>query len=51
MHNWNAGKEAGTAETIFNKMDEVLQTNGVFWSNCVGTCVDNTSKYGNKKLN
>ena len=39
----NVGKAAGTAETIFNKMDEVLQANEIPWSNCVGTCVDNTS--------
>ena len=24
-------------------MDSVLQTNGISWSNCVGTSVDNTS--------
>ena len=37
------GKEAGTTETIFNKMDTVLQGNGISWNNCVGTCVDNAS--------
>ena len=24
-------------------MDEILQANGIAWSNCVGACVDNTS--------
>jgi hypothetical protein len=37
------GVNAGAAETIFNKIDNVLTTNGIDWSNCVGAGVDNTS--------
>ena len=34
---------ASTAEAIFNKMDEVINNNGISWHNCVGMSVDNTS--------
>lgn len=37
------GKAAASAESIFSKMDEALQSNGVSWQNCVGVGVDNTS--------
>lgn len=37
------GENAATAETIFNKMDEVFQSLEVSWDNCVGVSVDNTS--------
>ena len=39
----NPGRQAGTAESIFTRMDEVLQSNAVPWDNCVGVSVDNTS--------
>ena len=38
-----SGKDAGTAETIFNKMEEVLVKHSIPWSNCVSLSVDNTS--------
>ena len=39
------GLQAGTAETIFIKMNEVFETNymHVPWTNCFGVRVDNTS--------
>ena len=40
---YTAGIEYATAESIFQKMNEVLQTNEVPWINCVGVSVDNTS--------
>jgi len=38
-----AGREAATAETIFNKMDAVLTKLGVPWKNRISLSVDNTS--------
>ena len=35
--------DCGTATTIFNKIDLVLSTHSIPWSNCVGFGVDNTS--------
>ena len=40
---YTAGMESATAESIFQKMNEVFQTNEVSWLNCVGVSVDNTS--------
>ena len=37
------GVDAATAETIFSKMNEVLESHDIPWSNCVGVGVDNTS--------
>lgn len=37
------GPRCGTAEAIFAKMNEVLQSNHISWTNCVGVSVDNTS--------
>ena len=37
------GRDCGTATTIFNKIDLVLSTHSIPWSNCVGFGVDNTS--------
>ena len=37
------GTESATAASIFEKMDVILQENGISWSNCVGVSVDNTS--------
>lgn len=37
------GQQSGTAESIFNKMDEMLQISEILWANCVGAGVDNTS--------
>ena len=37
------GREAATAEVIFNKMDSVLVKHGIPWKNCVSLSVDNTS--------
>ena len=34
---------SSTAEGIFAKMQEVLSTHGISWSNCAGIGVDNTS--------
>jgi len=36
IHSGYVGKDAGRAETIFSKMDQVLQENKIPWSNCVG---------------
>ena len=38
-----SGRESGTAESIFNKMDETLQISEIPWANCVDAGVDNTS--------
>ena len=38
-----SGVAAATAETIWNKMDQVLSSCDVPWINCVGVGVDNTS--------
>lgn len=38
-----SGWECGTAETIFNKIDDVLTKLSIPWSFCVGFGVDNTS--------
>ena len=38
-----AGPHSGTAESIFTKMNSVLQSNHIPWANCVGVGVDNTS--------
>jgi len=38
------GKHAGTAETVFSKMEEVLQEKfEIPWENCVALSVDNTN--------
>ena len=37
------GVDSGTAQSIFSKMDEVITTNGISWSHCIGVGVDNTS--------
>ena len=37
------GQESGTAESIFNRMDEMLQISEIPWANCVGAGVDITS--------
>ena len=37
------GQQSATAESIFTKMDDVLQSNQIPWTNCVGAGVDNTS--------
>ena len=38
-----SGRDCGTAETIFNKIDGVLSQLSIPWSLCVGFGVDNTS--------
>lgn len=38
-----SGQHAGTAESIFNKMDQVLSLHHIPWDYCVGLGVDNTS--------
>lgn len=38
-----AGLQAATADAIFGKMNEALLTRSIFWNNCVGVGVDNTS--------
>jgi len=38
-----SGRDCGTAETIFNKIDSVLSQLSIPWSLCVGFGVDNTS--------
>ena len=43
MHAIYPGPQCGTAQSIFAKMDYVLQSNQIPWANCVGTGVDNTS--------
>ena len=35
--------QSATAAAIFDKMNDVLQTNQISWTNCVGASVDNTS--------
>ena len=40
---FTSGKEAGTAEEIFSKMDLVLMRHEIPWKNCVSLSVDNTS--------
>ena len=37
------GRDSATAESIFAKMDSVLQEHNIPWGNCVGVSVDNTS--------
>ena len=37
------GKNAGTEETIFSKVDEVLSSHKVPWKNCFGVAMDNAS--------
>ena len=39
----NLGPQCGTAESIFSKMNEVMETHHIPWTNCVGIGVDNTS--------
>ena len=43
LHLFHSGPQAGTAATIFAKMDEVLQSNAIPWAKCVGISVDNNS--------
>ena len=43
LHLFHSGPQAGTAATIFAKMDEVLQSNAIPWAKYVGISVDNTS--------
>ena len=38
-----SGKDAATAQAIFDKMCTVLSLHGIPWENCVGVGVDNTS--------
>ena len=37
------GTNAGTAAAIFEKMDEILHSHEIPWSNCIAASVDNTS--------
>ena len=37
------GRECGTASSIFDKVNSVINQHGIPWSNCVGFGVDNTS--------
>ena len=37
------GVDAATAEAIFSKMNEVLESHNIPWNNCVGVGVDNAS--------
>lgn len=37
------GKEAASAEVIFDKINNVLQIHNIPWVNCIGVGVDNTS--------
>ena len=37
------GPNAGTAASIFEKMDEIFQSDEIPWSNCTAASVDNTS--------
>ena len=37
------GTDSATAAAIFNKIDEVVMSHNIPWSNCVGFGVDNTS--------
>lgn len=34
------GQQSATAESIFNKIDETLQTSEISWTNCEGSGVD-----------
>lgn len=36
-------QQSATAESIFTKMNHVMQSNHIPWANCVGAAVDNTS--------
>ena len=38
-----SGRDCSTSLAIFNKIDSVLVSHGIPWSNCVGFGVDNTS--------
>ena len=45
------GPSGGTAESIFNKIDKVLQKFEIPWCNCVGFSLNiNSTKHGNQKL-
>ena len=35
------GANAATAESIFDKMDEVLAMHNIEWTNCIGLSLDN----------
>ena len=35
--------DVDSGQHIFSKMDEVITTNGILWSHCIGVGVDNTS--------
>ena len=37
------GINSGTAQSIFEKIDEVFTSNALPWTHCVGVGVDNTS--------
>jgi len=37
------GTDSGTAAVIFEKMNQVFETNGIPWENCIAASVDNTS--------
>jgi len=36
-----SGREAGTAETIFSKVEQAMTSNHVPWENCFGMGMDN----------
>ena len=37
------GQQSGTADSVFNKMDEILRSCEIPWDKCVGAGIDNTS--------